>query len=101
MRQLPASGGLFTMCLLDPILTTCSIRPGGKCWIAELDIHRMRQALGPDAALKLVVVQTAKLALSFPLWASFVQSQCQFRTWTERIQRMAAQLEAEAKREKI
>ncbi|HEX7894767.1 MAG TPA: helicase-related protein, partial [Terriglobales bacterium] len=103
VRQLQASSGLFydVFAQYDPdnLLLQQARR---EVLDRQLDVQRMRQALERIAALKLAIVQTPNLTpLSFPLWASFVQASVSSERWTERIQRMAAQLEAEAKQEKI
>jgi ATP-dependent helicase Lhr and Lhr-like helicase len=103
VRQLQASSGLFYDVFMryDPanLLLDQARR---EVLERQLEIQRMKQALERISTLKLAMVQIHQLTpLSFPLWASFVQASVSSERWTERIDRMVAQLEAAAKSEGI
>jgi ATP-dependent Lhr-like helicase len=103
VRQLQASSGLFydVFSRYDPdnLLLDQARR---EVLERQLEIKRMKQALERISTLKLVIIPVPRLTpLSFPLWASFVQASVSSERWTERIHRMAEQLEAAAKREGI
>jgi ATP-dependent Lhr-like helicase len=103
VRQLQASSGLFydVFVRYDPnnLLLDQARR---EVLERQLDIKRMKQALETISAMKPAMVEINQLTpLSFPLWASFVQASVSSERWTERIRRMAVQLEAAAKREGV
>jgi ATP-dependent helicase Lhr and Lhr-like helicase len=101
VRQIQASSGLFydVFVRYDPgnLLLQQAQR---EVLERQLEVSRMKQALEKISQLHITVVPTRKLTpLSFPLWAAFVQASVSSEKWTDRINRMAAQLEAAASRE--
>ncbi len=98
-RQLQASSGLFydVFSRYDPenLLLQQARR---EVLERQLEIKRLKEILENISQLKIVPVETQRLTpLSFPLWASFVQANVTTEKWTDRIHRMAEQLEAAAK----
>lgn len=101
VRQIQASSGLFYDVFMryDPqnLLLQQAQR---EVLERQLEVTRMKEALQMVSQLKINVVHTNRLTpLSFPLWAAFVQASVSSEKWTDRINRMAAQLEAAASRE--
>lgn len=101
VRQLQASSGLFydVFSRYDPenLLLQQSRR---EVLERQLEVSRMTETLEKIAPMRLSILQIKRLSpLSFPLWASFVQANVTTEKWTDRIQRMAIQLEAAAAKE--
>ncbi|MDB6028168.1 MAG: associated domain protein [Verrucomicrobiales bacterium] len=102
-RQIQASSGLFydVFSRYDPenLLLQQARR---EVLERQLEVKRLRETLETVSHLKITLLETARLTpLSFPLWASFVQANVSSEKWTDRIHRMAEQLEAAAAKEKI
>ena len=100
-RQLQASSGLFydVFARYDPqnLLLHQARR---EVLERQLEVKRMQQILEQITGLELELVETDRLPpLSFPLWAAFVQASVSTEKWTDRIARMAEQLEAAAQKE--
>ncbi len=100
-RQIQASSGLFydVFSRYDPenLLLQQARR---EVLERQLEIKRMKSTLEEVSRLKVTLLETPRLTpLSFPLWASFVQANVSSEKWTDRIHRMAEQLEAAAAKE--
>jgi ATP-dependent Lhr-like helicase len=99
-RQLQSSSGLFydVFTRYDPenLLLTQAKR---EVLERQLEVSRLGHTLKDIAEMKLVLCETERLTpLSFPLWASFVQANVTSEKWSERVKRMALQLEEAAKK---
>lgn len=102
-RQLQSSSGLFydVFTRYDPenLLLNQARR---EVLERQLEISRLGATIAEVTAMKIVLVETEHLTpLAFPLWASFVQANVTSEKWSERVQRMARQLETAAAREKV
>ncbi len=102
-RQLQSSSGLFydVFTRYDPenLLLNQARR---EVLERQLEISRLGATIADVAAMKIVLIETEHLTpLAFPLWASFVQANVTSEKWSERVQRMALQLEIAAAREKV
>jgi ATP-dependent Lhr-like helicase len=102
-RQLQSSSGLFydVFTRYDPenLLLNQARR---EVLERQLEISRLGATIDEVTAMKIVLVETEHLTpLAFPLWASFVQANVTSEKWSERVQRMARQLEIAAAREKV
>ncbi|MDQ6633006.1 MAG: DNA ligase-associated DEXH box helicase, partial [Verrucomicrobiota bacterium] len=101
-RQLQSSSGLFYDVFMrydpeNPLLNQAR----REVLERQLEISRMKQSLETISKFKIHLMEIARLTpLSFPLWASFVQANVSSEKWTDRIQKMAMQLEAAAAKEK-
>ncbi|MFM1769595.1 MAG: hypothetical protein RJA22_2124 [Verrucomicrobiota bacterium] len=63
----------------------------------QLEISRLRALLEQAAGQRLVLTQPVRLTpLAFPLWAEMIRGQVSSESWSDRVRRMAAELEAEA-----
>jgi ATP-dependent Lhr-like helicase len=98
-RQIQASSGLFydVFSRYDPenLLLQQARR---EVLERQLEIRRLKEILESISQRKILLIRTPRLTpLSFPLWASFVQANVSTEKWTDRIHRMAEQLEAAAK----
>ncbi len=94
-RQLQSSSGLFydVFTRYDPqnLLLNQARR---EVLERQLEISRLGATIADVTAMKIVVVETERLTpLAFPLWASFVQANVTSEKWSERVRRMARQLE--------
>jgi ATP-dependent helicase Lhr and Lhr-like helicase len=94
-RQLQASSGLFydVFTQYDPqnLLLEQARR---EVLERQLEVSRLGRTMRDIAEMKLVLREVPRLTpLSFPLWASFVQANVTSEKWSERVQRMAAELE--------
>lgn len=101
-RQLQSSSGLFfeVFTRYDPenLLLGQARR---EVLERQLEISRLSNTLADVSRMKIVSVEIPRLTpLSFPLWASFVQANVSSERWSERIKRMALELESAAAREK-
>ncbi|MEY2408145.1 MAG: ATP-dependent helicase Lhr and Lhr-like helicase [Verrucomicrobiota bacterium] len=66
----------------------------------QLEASRLGNTLAGLKAMKIVRCEIPRLTpLSFPLWASFVQASVSSEKWSDRVQRMAAQLQAAVEKE--
>jgi ATP-dependent Lhr-like helicase len=97
-RQLQASSELFFDVLVefDPanLLLDQARR---EVLERELEVLRLRTTLERMAKLEIAWQETRSFTpLSFPLWAEFIRGQVTSERWTDRVQRMAVQLEAAA-----
>jgi ATP-dependent helicase Lhr and Lhr-like helicase len=64
----------------------------------QLEISRLGATIGEITEMKIVLVETPRLTpLAFPLWASFVQANVTSEKWSERVKRMAEQLDIAAR----
>lgn len=102
-RQLQSSSGLFydVFTRYDPenLLLDQARR---EVLERQLEISRLGATIGEVTAMKIVLVETERLTpLAFPLWASFVHANVTSEKWSERVKRMALQLETAAAREKM
>jgi ATP-dependent Lhr-like helicase len=102
-RQLQSSSGLFydVFTRYDPenLLLNQARR---EVLERQLEISRLGATIADVTAMKIVLIETEHLTpLAFPLWASFVQANVTSEKWSERVQRMARQLETAAAREKV
>ncbi len=101
-RHLQASSNLFFDVFLD-------FDPGNRLLDQarrevlerELEFTRLEDVLARIEAERLVLIEPARISpLSFPLWAESIRTQqTSSESWSERIERMAASLEAAADRE--
>ncbi len=94
-RQLQASSGLFydVFVRYDPknLLLQQAQR---EVWEKQLETSRLAATLRDICGMKLVCCEIPRLSpLSFPLWASFVQANITSEQWSERVKRMALQLQ--------
>lgn len=95
MRQIQASSGLFydVFAQYDPgnLLLEQARR---EVFERQLEAQRLRATLNSLTGVKLVLCDISRLSpLSFPLWASFIQANISSEKWTDRVQRMAIQLQ--------
>jgi ATP-dependent Lhr-like helicase len=61
----------------------------------QLELSRLGDTLAGVVKMKIVQREPPRLTpLSFPLWASFVQANVTSEKWSERVKRMALQLES-------
>ena len=102
-RQLQSSSGLFydVFARYDPenLLLNQARR---EVLERQLEISRLGATIGEVTTMKIVLVETERLTpLAFPLWASFVQTNVTSEKWSERVKRMALQLETAAAWEKV
>lgn len=102
MRQLQSSSGLFydVFARYDPgnLLLKQAER---EVLDRQLDLGRLRGTLEQLSNARLVFCDIPRLTpLSFPLWASFVQATVSSESWSDRIQRMAARLQAVVRSER-
>ena len=102
-RQLQSSSGLFydVFTRYDPenLLLNQARR---EVLERQLEISRLGSTMNDVTAMKIVLVETERLTpLAFPLWASFVQANVTSEKWSERVKRMALQLEIAAAGEKV
>jgi ATP-dependent Lhr-like helicase len=102
-RQLQSSSGLFfdVFTRYDPenLLLTQAKR---EVLERQLEVSRLGNTLKDISEMKIVLCETERLTpLSFPLWASFVQANVSSEKWSERVKRMALQLEEVASKEKL
>ncbi len=98
LRQIQASSGLFydVFRQYDPgnLLLEQAKR---EVLRDQLDIVRLTEVLTAIREMELQLVPVERLTpLSFPLWAMWVQGQVSSETWSDRVRRMAEQLETEA-----
>ncbi len=101
-RQLQSSSGLFydVFTRYDPqnLLLHQARR---EVLERQLEISRLGATLATVTKMKITVMDLERLTpLSFPLWASFVQAHVTSEKWSERVKRMALQLESVAARER-
>ena len=101
-RQLQSSSGLFydVFTRYDPqnLLLNQARR---EVLERQLEISRLGATITEVTEMKIVVVEIERLTpLAFPLWASFVQANVTSEKWSERVKRMALQLESVAAGEK-
>lgn len=101
-RQLQSSSGLFydVFTRYDPqnLLLNQARR---EVLERQLEIGRLSATITEVTEMKIVVVEIERLTpLAFPLWASFVQANVTSEKWSERVKRMALQLESAAAGEK-
>ncbi len=101
-RQLQSSSGLFfdVFTRYDPenLLLNQARR---EVLERQLEISRLGTTLADLEKMKIVCCEIPRLTpLAFPLWASFVQANVSSEKWSERIKRMALQLESVAEKEK-
>jgi ATP-dependent Lhr-like helicase len=94
-RQVQASGGLFfdVFSKYDPhnLLLTQSRR---EVLDRQLEVNRMVTTLQRIAEQKIVRTSPVRLSpFGFPLWAESLRSQVSSESWSERVQRMAMELE--------
>lgn len=97
-RQLQASSSLFYEVFqkYDPE-NLLLIQARKEVLEQQLEVSRMKRTLEEIGRMKFVFQETQRLSpLAFPLWASWVQGQVSTEKWSDRIQRMALQLEKEA-----
>ena len=97
-RQLQSSSGLFydVFARYDPqnLLLEQARR---EVLERQLEVSRLSGTLQEITRMKIVMQPIARLSpLSFPLWASFVQAHVTSEKWTERVKRMALQLDTAA-----
>ncbi len=102
-RELQSSSGLFydVFTRYDPenLLLKQARR---EVLERQLEISRLGVTMGEVTEMKIVLIETERLTpLAFPLWASFVQANVTSEKWSERVKRMALQLETAAAREKV
>jgi len=95
-RQLQASSGLFydVFKQYDPqnLLLEQANR---EVMERQLELSRLGETLTDVVKMKIVQREIPRLTpLSFPLWASFVQANVTSESWSERVKRMALQLES-------
>lgn len=98
MRQLQASSGLFydVFSRYDPenLLLEQARR---EVLQHQLDFTRLHDTLSKIQHMKLLLMPVERLTpLSFPLWAMWIQGQVSSETWSDRVRRMAEQLETAA-----
>ncbi|MEO6033776.1 MAG: ligase-associated DNA damage response DEXH box helicase [Verrucomicrobiota bacterium] len=101
-RQLQSSSGLFfdVFTRYDPenLLLNQARR---EVLERQLEISRLGSTLDDVSDMKIVTVAIDRLTpLAFPLWASFVQANVTSEKWSERVKRMALDLESAAAKEK-
>ena len=94
-RQVQASGGLFfdVFSKYDPnnLLLTQSRR---EVLDRQLEVNRMVSTLQRITEQKFVRTSPVRLSpFGFPLWAESLRSQVSSESWSERVQRMAMELE--------
>jgi ATP-dependent Lhr-like helicase len=94
-RQVQATGGLFfdVFSKYDPynLLLTQSRR---EVLDRQLEVNRMVTTLKRIADQKIVRTSPVRLSpFGFPLWAESLRSQVSSESWSERVQRMAMELE--------
>lgn len=98
MRQLQASSGLFydVFTRYDPgnLLLDQARR---EVLERQLEVRRLREALEQAQSSRLMLRRTEHLTpLAFPLWAMWLQGEVSTESWSERVRRMVAELEAAA-----
>ncbi|MCE9609171.1 MAG: ligase-associated DNA damage response DEXH box helicase [Chthoniobacter sp.] len=101
-RQLQSSSGLFydVFTRYDPENLLLN-QARQEVLDRQLEISRLAGTINEIIEMKIVHVDTAYLTpLAFPLWASFVQANLTSEKWSERVKRMALQLETAAAAEK-
>jgi ATP-dependent helicase Lhr and Lhr-like helicase len=65
----------------------------------QLEISRLRALLEQAARQRMVLTRPVRLTpLAFPLWAEMIRGQVSSESWSDRVRRMAAQLEEESAR---
>ena len=101
-RQLQSSSGLFydVFTRYDPenLLLNQARR---EVLERQLELSRLGSTLSDISKMKIVLVEIERLTpLAFPLWASFVQANVSSEKWSDRVKRMAQQLETIAAKEK-
>ncbi|MEL7024069.1 MAG: ligase-associated DNA damage response DEXH box helicase [Pseudomonadota bacterium] len=102
-RQIQASSGLIYDVLerydTDNLLLDQAQR---EVLDAQLESHRMYESMRRIEACDIRIVQTERLSpFAFPLWAERLQSQIMStESWRDRVQRMAEQLNASARRKR-
>ncbi len=99
-RQLQASSGLLwdVFTKYDPgnLLIDEANR---EVLQGQLEMTRLWQTMETIRAQKIAVCHVARLTpLAFPIWAERIQAQVSSESWTERVQKMAVQLESAADR---
>jgi ATP-dependent helicase Lhr and Lhr-like helicase len=100
-RQLQSSSGLFfdVFTKYDPenLLLNQARR---EVLERQLEVSRLGNTLRDISEMKIVLCEIERLTpLAFPLWASFVQANVTSEKWSERVKRMALELENAAARE--
>lgn len=100
-RQLQSSSGLFydVFTQYDPknLLLEQARR---EVLERQLEVSRLAQTLNDVSQMKIVKREVQRLTpLSFPLWASFVQANVSSEKWSERVKRMALELESAMKKD--
>ncbi|TLD71967.1 ligase-associated DNA damage response DEXH box helicase [Phragmitibacter flavus] len=95
-RQIQASSGLFfdvfTRYDPDNLLLNQARR---EVLQYQLDEHRLTQTLRAIQTMKVIPIPTERLTpLSFPLWTMWIQGQVSTEAWSDRVRRMAEQLES-------
>jgi ATP-dependent helicase Lhr and Lhr-like helicase len=94
-RQLQSSSGLFydVFTQYDPqnLLLEQARR---EVLQRQLEVSRLGRTLVDIGRMKIIKCEAPRLTpLSFPLWASFVQANVTSEKWSERVKRMALELE--------
>ncbi len=101
-RQLQASSDLFfdVFRQFDPhnLLLDQARR---EVLAQQLEVRRLSETLNGVARLRIIEVETRRLSpLAFPLWADRLREhEVSTERWQQRVERMAARLEAEARRQ--
>ena len=99
-RQLQASSGLLwdVFTKYDPgnLLVDEAQR---EVLQGQLEVTRLRQTMATIGSEPIALCDTARITpLAFPIWAERIQAQVSSEGWTERVQKMALQLEQAADR---
>lgn len=100
-RQLQSSSGLFydVFAKYDPqnLLLEQARR---EVLERQLEVSRLGQTLQAVGQMNIIKRNVARLTpLSFPLWASFVQANVTSERWSERVKRMALELDSEMQKD--
>lgn len=62
---------------------------------AQLEVERLRRTMSQVHGQKILIVEPSQLTpLSFPVWADEIRARVSSESWSERIKRMAVELEA-------
>ena len=97
IKQVQASGGLFfdVFSKYDPdnLLLTQARR---EVLDRQLETRRLTQKLKEIESQNVVINETDRLTpFSFPLWAESLRTQISSESWSDRVRKMAQELEAE------
>jgi ATP-dependent helicase Lhr and Lhr-like helicase len=100
-RQIQASSGLFydVFSQYDPN-NLLLVQARREVLERELEFTRIKASLEEISRQEIMIVQTERFTpLAFPIWAERIHGQVSSESWSERVKKMAEQLEARAVKE--